>query len=656
MRLYSEEDYASRPAQTPPEIVRSDLSDVLLAARSMRLGPVNDLPFLDPPRAESLKSAEKSLVELQAVDEAGRLTMLGKQIARLPTSPRVGRMLVAAADFGCLQDLLPIAAALETADPRTTNEVEEHAELAACRHPESDFATLLQLWRRLAGIRQDLSHSGFKRACGEIGLSFARVQEWTQTHRQLRLAVRRLGLHLDEPSTRGPFDYENIHRALLTGLLHNVACRIDRRRYRIAGGGVATTWPGSAADGGKWVIAAEIVHTSQRFLRTTARVQRGWIEQAAVHLLQRKWIEPFWDERSNRPMVFENASLAGLRIVHRRHTPLGPHLPEIARELLIQQGLVQGRLTTKGKFLAANQQMIESLKAEEAKLRRAVAPDEPTQFTYYDNLIPAHVHDGASFERWRRQAEQGNRKLLFMRRMDVAPRDVPSVTPTNYPNKIMLGGEKTPLRYRFAPGAKDDGVSLRVTKRRLGHLDPAQLDWLPRGWLLEKLIALVRAMPKEIRRAFTPIQETCAAAARLLHDSQGDFLFAASEALSEASGRPVAPQSLRLERLPDHLRVRIELVDERSRIIASSRNAAELLSGRPSSGTDQRQQANRRTEVVSRCGSLESDGRHRLVVRRVAGTGHPQRRRSAANLASNIDRPRVERADDVATRCGDRAF
>ncbi|MBM4091762.1 MAG: ATP-dependent RNA helicase HrpA, partial [Planctomycetes bacterium] len=368
IRLYSEEDYLARDKYTTPEIRRTNLASVILQTMALRLGPIEEFPFLDPPRPEAIRDGYRTLFELQAIDGQHALTELGHQLSRLPVDPRVGRMILAAHDYQCLDEVLIIAAGLEVHDPRerpaekASAADECHAQFA---DPSSDFLSILKLWDFYHHLKSSLSRNQLRKACRQNFLSTNRLREWADIYRQLRQLVADAGWSL--PARRN--DYDSIHQALLTGLLSGVALRADAYSYTGGSGTTLHIWPGSSLFSSRpnWLVAAELVETTRRYCRVVARINPEWIERIAAHLLKRTYSEPHWNGRSGQAMTYERVSLFGLPVVPRRRVPLGPIDAETARQLFIQHALVEGDLPGPFPFLAHNRQVLKDIEQLAAK-------------------------------------------------------------------------------------------------------------------------------------------------------------------------------------------------------------------------------------------------------------------------------------------------
>ena len=535
----------------------------------LKLGEIEDFPFLDPPRADAIRDGYKTLFELGAIDRNRGLTPLGRELARLPVDPRVGRMILAADERNCLEEVLIIAAGLEVQDPR--ERPTEKAEAADQAHQQfvderSDFFSILKLWDFYHHLKETLSRNQLKKACRQNFLSANRLREWADIYRQLRMLA-------DESNRkRHPRkdDYDTVHQALLCGLLSGIAYRSDTYEYTGAGDVKLHLWPGSALfeQRPKWTMAAEIVETSRRFGRVVARINPDWIEPLAGHLVNRAYDEPHWDGRSGSAMVFERVSLFGLPIVPRRRIHLGPVDPDTARQLLIQHGLVEGDLAKKPKFLEQNQQLLREIEQFAARQRRTdwiVA--QQTQYEFYDQYLPITITDLASLTQWLRKSP-ADAERLQMRRADLlGEADAPEVK-AKFPDEFAVQKTRFPLQYRFEPGEGSDGVTMTVPQHAINQISHAEIDWLVPGHLEEKITALIRSLPKNIRRTLVPAPDTARKVAQELAFGDGPFLPTLARALEKHSDERIPVDAFRLERLPAHLVMKIRVVDERGKTLA----------------------------------------------------------------------------------------
>ncbi len=606
IRLYSEDDYRQREAFTPPEIQRTNLAAVILQTLALDLGPIDEFPFIDPPRAESIRDGRRTLFEIGAIDEQQALTPLGKQLARLPVDPRIGRMLLAAAEEGCLADVLIIAAALETQDPRDRpSDKQQQADQAHApfTDADSDFVSYLRLWDFHQRLKQELSRNQLRKAAKQNFLSDVRLREWHDVHRQLLEMIGQFGLKVgkrrlgpfdrnaeqevlaaskskeERPSRHAPGDYAAVHRALLAGLLSNIALRGDANEYTAGGNQKVFLWPGSGvyARKPKWIVAAELIETTRRYARTSARIDPDWLESLAPHLVKRSYSDPYWDAKAGGAMAYEKVTLFGLTIVPRRRVRYSPIDPKLSRRLLLQHGLVAGELVTRGKFLEANRRVLEEIAQLSAKTRqRELVVDDDRIYAFYNARVPAEVTETHSFERWRQQVEKENPQLLWLTQADVLPADTPSVAMELFPDQLEIGRARLNLAYRFEPGTVEDGVTVTVPVAGLGQLSEDRLDWLVPGHLPDKIEALIRSLPKTLRRQLIPAPDIARQVARELPFGEGSFLTAVAAGLSRVAEDVIPVEAFDLARLPTHLQVNVRVIDERGKTLHEGRALSQL--------------------------------------------------------------------------------
>ncbi|MCA8989531.1 MAG: ATP-dependent RNA helicase HrpA, partial [Planctomycetaceae bacterium] len=573
IRLYSEKDFLTREPFTPPEIQRTNLAQVILQTVALKLGNIHEFPFLDPPKGGMVRDGYKTLFELGALDEQNQLTEIGRTLARLPVDPRIGRMILAGNDESCLHEILIIASLLEIQDPRDRPvEMQQAADQAhqQFRHEASDFLSILKLWEFYQHIKQELSNSKFKLACKQNFLNGNRLREWSDIHRQLLQLAREAKFPIEK---RKP-DEDAIHRALLTGLLSNVAMFDDKNEYAGAGGTKRYLWPGSGLAGKKpkWIMSAEVVETSQRFARVVARINPAWIEPLAKHLISLDHSEPHWDPEMGATMAWEKVSLYGMTIVPRRRINYGKIQPEIARELMIRDGLTTGEIHTTGDFLRKNQELIEEIKTVQAKVRRQdYGTLEQQVIEFYDERIPDKCYDAARFEQWRKQAEQTEPGLLELKREQFLEPETKRLDRVAFPDEMILENLRLPLTYQLQPGEDDDGVSIQVTPEQLSMLRQELLDWLVPGLVEEKITALIKSLPKSLRTKLVPAPDTAREVAQKIGFGTGPFLAVVAGELSRIAGELVTVDHFDIESLPDHLRMNIRVVDLAGKLLAKGR-------------------------------------------------------------------------------------
>ena len=579
IRLFSQEDYEGRDAYATPEVRRANLASVILQTQALNLGPAESFPFLDPPQSDKIRDGYRTLFELGAMDDQRMLTPLGRRLARLPVDPRIGRMLVAGEQEGCLAEILVIAAALETQDPRERPvEHQQAADAAHVQHADerSDFLSYLKLWDFYHHLRETLSRGQLQKACRQNFLSMTRLREWSDIYRQLLQLVEQMGMK--RQSRRD--DFTAIHRALMTGLLSGIAYRTEVNEYTGSGGGKFVLWPGSSLFKARpvWVMAAELVETSRRYLRTVAKIEPEWIEPLAEHLVKRSYSEPHWSGKRGEAMVHERVTLFGMPIVGRRTTRLSPLDPEHARELFLRHGLVEGDLRLGANFLEHNQQVRKEVEGMAAKTRRRdLLFDEEDCFRFYAERVPPEIADRSSFEKWRRTAERQQPDVLRMTTFDLLePEKVEGVQPQDFPETLRMEQSEFPLEYRFEPGDNADGVTLTVPAAGVSLLHEERLGWLIPGLLEEKVLALIRSLPKQARRNFVPAPDAARRITRRLAFAEGPFLATLAEVLSQDAGERITVDMFQLDKVPAHLQINVRVLDDQGKPVAAGRSLGEL--------------------------------------------------------------------------------
>ncbi|MEA5445325.1 ATP-dependent RNA helicase HrpA [Gammaproteobacteria bacterium AB-CW1] len=570
VRLYSEADFESRPEFTEPEIQRSNLASVILQMRLLKLGDPDDFPFVDPPEAGLIRDGFRLLEELKALDANRRLTEDGRKMARLPVDPRQGRMLLEAAQLGSLSEVLVIVAALSIQDPRerpsNAREAADEAH-AVDADPKSDFLALLNLWRRYRRETGQLSRNQRRKWARRQFLAPMRMEEWGDLLRQLRLALRDMGLRGNEQAA----EYPEIHRALLAGLLTQVGRKGEGHAYEGPRGQAFWVFPGSALfqKAPKWIMAAELVQTSRLFARTVAGVEPAWIEQAAAHIVKREYFEPHWQARKGRVGGFERVSLFGLDLVGRRRINFGRVRPAEAREVFIREGLVPGELPSEPAFLKHNLALVEEVQELEAKRRRRdLLRDEQDLAAFYSQRLPEDVHDWSALRAWLKREGQSADATLRMRRSDVMTREVDNLEDA-FPDHVRIQGIPVSVEYHFDPGGERDGATLVLPLALINQLDQAELDWMIPGWREERATALIRSLPKTLRKQFVPAPDFAAAGLGGMEPGEA-MTQALARQLKRVTGVDIQPDDWREEQLPDHLRMGIRLVDGDGRIIEES--------------------------------------------------------------------------------------
>jgi ATP-dependent helicase HrpA len=584
IRLYSQQDFAARPRYTDPEILRTNLAAVILQMAALKLGDIADFPFLDPPDRRSVRDGISLLQELGAFDPHERITDLGRRLARLPVDPRIGRMILQAEIEGCVREVLIIAAALSIPDPRERPaEQEDAAEQKHARFADehSDFISYLNLWRYLREQRKARSGNQFRRMCHDEFLHYLRVREWQDLAGQLRSIAGDLGIReQDEPAPP-----ERIHAALVAGLLSHVGVREESRastvsrapreylgarnsRFVLAPGSVLTRKPP------QWIVVADLVETSRLYGRTAARIDPEAVEALAAHLVQRTHSEPHWDARRGAAMAYERVTLYGLPLVPRRRVGLAALDPTLARELFIRHALVEGDWQTRHRFFAANQQLRDELtELEERSRRRDLLITDDELYDWYDARIPAKARSGRHFDAWWKSERRNTPDLLTLTRDDLLHADN---EPDEHPDTWQAGGLTLPVSYRFDPGATDDGVTVHVPVDVLARLGGDEFAWQVPALREELVVALIRSLPKDLRRHFVPAPDTARAVLAALQPGQEPLLDAVQRELQHRTGVLVPIDAFDLTKVPAHLRVTFAVEDAAGAEVARGKDLREL--------------------------------------------------------------------------------
>ena len=580
IRLYDEAGFAARPEHPEPEIRRADLAAVLLRMLSLGMRDVERFPFIDPPDRRHVNDGLRLLRELGAVDEGGDLTKIGRRLARLPLDPRIGRMLLEAHALGCVDDVLVIASFLSVPDPRERGpERRAPAKVAEARLTDtrSDFLGIVNLWRRFRSIASDPGES-VRRFCRRHYLSPARMRDWLDVHGQIRDMCRELGLR---PRGLGASP-ARIHRALLTGLLRCVGSRTPEGEYAGLRGTTFRLASGSVLHRAvaPWIVAAEVVETERAYAFVAGRVRAEWVEKAAGDLVRRTHFDAHWDSRRAEPMVYEQVALYGLTLIARRRVRFAPVSREGAREVFLRSGLVESGYAAAHSFMERNAQELARLRAAEHKLRSpgAVVSDDAV-FAFYDARIPAQVVDGRSFEEWLSGLGARAARGLELGRRDIAP-SAPLAAEEQFPDVLRAGDHAFPLAYRFAPGEDDDGLTVKIPLDVLMDLDPGRFEWLVPGMLRDKVLALLRALPKSLRRAVMPLAGVAREFMVDGRSGEGSLHEALARFLDRARGVGVprdAWSPARLRRvLPAHLLMRFEVTDRDGGLLGIGRRLDEI--------------------------------------------------------------------------------
>ncbi|PPE68448.1 ATP-dependent RNA helicase HrpA [Caldimonas thermodepolymerans] len=585
IRLYDEQDFASRPRFTDPEILRSSLAGVILRMKSLGLGNVEDFPFIEPPPRRAIADGYQLLAELNAVDEHNELTAIGRELAKLPLDPRIGRMILEARERQSLAEVLVIASALSVQDVR--DRPLEQQQAADEKHrkfddEKSEFMGYLKLWKWLdesrggQGNAPRLSNRRYEQLLRDHFISPRRVREWRDIHSQLHTVVAEHGWRLNTL----PATYEQIHLAMLSGLLGNIGIKSDEDEWYLGARGIKF-WrhPGAhlSKRPGRWIVAAELVETTRLYARGIAAIQPEWIPGLAGHLLKKQLLDPHWEKKRAEVVAVERATLYGLVIYNDRRVNYGKVDPAGAREIFIREALVHGEWDTRLPFLAHNQKMVRQVEELEHKSRRQdVLVDDELIYAFYDQQVPADVTSGATFERWYREESRRRPRLLMLTREELMRHEAAGITTAAFPKTIRLGGVDCSVSYLHDPGDPKDGVTVTVPIFALNQVSEERCEWLVPGMLKDKVLALVKSLHQKPRARLVPLPEYVEQFVGSVEFGQGSLMEALLKSVRERTQLDVKRGDFKLETLSPHLFMNFRVVDEHGRQLGMGRNLAAL--------------------------------------------------------------------------------
>lgn len=586
IRLYSEEDFTGRPEFTDPEILRTNLASVIMQMLALGLGDIDAFPFLQRPDSRFVNDGIKLLEELGAIEpQRGRqklsLTVLGKQLARLPIDPRLARMVVAAGSNGALNEVLVVVAALSIQDPRERpldkqqKADESHARFA---DTDSDFSSWLKLWAYLQQQQQELSNNQFRRLCRQEFLNYLRVREWQDLVSQLSQLAKEQGMTFNT----GTADYQQLHSALLTGLLGQVGFKDTEADYLGPRQTRFYAFPGSHLfkRKPKWVVAAEWVETSKLYARSLAKIEPEWIEPLAAHLVTRSYSEPHWEKKRGAVVAYEQVSLYGLVIVPKRAVLYSKIDEVVSHQIFIREALVNQELGSNEAFLSHNQRLIDGVTAlEEKSRRRDILVDEETLAAFYAEKVPVWANNRIDFAKWWKKQRTSQPDFLNFDPDSLLNRDASDITADKFPESWHQGNLTLPLQYHFAPGEPDDGVSVIIPLALLNQIDDSGFDWLIPALRHELLVALIKSLPKQYRRNFVPAPNYADALLQLIAPEQGKLLEVISQRLKRMSGVSIPDDAWDLASLPAHLIMNFKVVDEKGNTLQQGRSLSLLKQG-----------------------------------------------------------------------------
>lgn len=586
IRLYSEEDFNSRPEFTDPEILRTNLASVILQMTALGLDDIEAFPFVDAPDKRHIQDGVKLLEELGAFEtvqtksgEKRLLTRVGLQLAQLPVDPRLAKMILSAVNFGCVYEMMIIVSALSIQDPRERPQEKQQASDEKHRRftdKKSDFLAFLNLWRYLQEQQKALSKNQFRRQCQKDFLNYLRIREWQDIYHQIRLTVREMGLPINSEKA----EYQQIHTALLSGLLSHIGLKeAEKQQYLGARNAHFAIFPNSVLfkKQPKWVMAAELVETSKLWGRMVAEIEPEWIEPLAGHLIKKSYSEPRWSKSRGAVIADEKVTLYGVPIVAARPVNYGAIDPTVSREIFIQSALVEGGWNTKHKFFKKNQQLICEIEELEHKSRRRdILVDERTLFEFYDQRISTEVVSQKHFDTWWKKAQQKDPELLNFERSFLINDDAEKVSKLDFPNFWHQGNLKLKLTYQFEPGTDADGVTVHIPLPLLNQVEMTGFDWQIPGLREELVIALIKSLPKSYRRNFVPAPNYAQAFLSRTVPLEKPLLDTLIYELRRMTGVTVEAEQWNWEQIPSHLKMTFRVVDENDKKIAESMNLDEL--------------------------------------------------------------------------------
>lgn len=589
IRLYGEQDFSGRPRFTDPEILRSSLAGVILRMKSLHLGAVEDFPFIDRPSSRAISDGYQLLNELGAVDDNNELTPMGAELARLPLDPRVGRMILEARQRGALQEVLVIASALSLQDVRDRPmELQAQADQQHAKFDDekSEFSGYLRLWQWLDESRgghgkdHKLSNRQYEQLLRQNFINVRRVREWRDVHSQLLTVVTEHKWRLNDQ----PASYEQLHKAMLSGLLGNIGFKLeDDEAYLGARGIKFYRHPGAHLKKrpGRWVVVAELVETTRLFGRGIANIEPQWVEEVAGHLLKKQLLDPHWEKKAAEVLALERATLYGLVIYSGRRVPFARADLQGARDIFIREGLVAGQWETRLPFLAANQKLVRQVEELEHKSRRQdVLVDEELIYAFYDQQLPKDVYSGSTFEGWYRTASRGQPELLKLTRDELMRHEAAGITSNAFPKVVKLGGVDCSATYLHEPGDPRDGVTVSVPLFVLNQVNEDRAEWLVPGMLKDKIQALLKSLPQKPRSRFVPLPESATRLAEVLSAPEryanGSLTDALLKQVRDATSLDVKRTDFKLDMVPAHLFMNFRIVDEHGRQLGMGRNLGAL--------------------------------------------------------------------------------
>jgi len=578
-RLYGEDDYAQRPRYTDPEILRSSLAGVILRMLALKLGDVAEFPFVEAPSERAIGDGYRRLAEIGAIDAEKRLTAIGRTLAKLPIDVALGRMLIEAEQRGALRELLVLASFLSTQDPRERPADarqaadQAHAEFA---DPKSDFVGMLKLWNAYNTAHEELTQSKLRDWCHAHFLSFLRMREWRELHRQLLLITQEITWRQAETAA----EFEAIHRCLLSGWPTQVGLKTERGNYRGTRERTFAIFPGSslAKTPPQWLLAGQILDLQKVYGMLCARIEPDWVEQQAAHLVKRSWRDVHWSRKRGAVIAYEQVTLFGLTLVEKRAVQFGKQDPKLAHDVFVREALARGEIDARADFVRANARVLAEAREHEAKRRRAgLVRNEDELAIFFADKLPADVHTAAALDAWYRKAKPAEQAALHWSLADVLA-ESPGLGARDFPAHLDVAGHKLRLSYRFVPGDPADGVTLHIPLALVNAVSASRCEWLVPGLLPEKVAELIRALPKALRRNFVPAPDFARAFAEAESVREEPLATVLASYLARVTGVAVAASDFFGVELPTHLSTNFRIHDDQGRTLAESRDLAAIQS------------------------------------------------------------------------------
>lgn len=577
-RLYAQDDFNNRPAFTDPEIVRTNLAAVILQMLQLNIGDIRSFPFVDPPDNRMINDGFKLLEELQAVTANEKLTALGKKLVSVPLDPRFARMILQSQTLGSLSEVMIITTGLSIQDPRERPADKQQAADQCHKQwqdEDSDFMSLLNLWRHFEHKRQDLSTSQFSKYCRANYVSFLRMKEWRDLHHQVHTACRALKLSNNDK----PAEYAGIHQAILSGLLGQVGIREEKWEFLGTRNRKFFIFPGSGLSKKppKWIMAGSLMETAKQYALNVAKIDSDWLESLAGHLVKKTYSEPFYHQRAGQVMAKERQTLFGLTIVEGKNTVYGNVAPVEARAVFIQQALVEQGYRGKGRFYQHNQKLVEELQALEDRFRRRdLLAEQKVIYSFYDDRVPAGIYNLPAFEKWRKSAEHVNTGLLNINKDSLLLRGLAAEEEAQFPELVACDGIEFELTYHFQPGQDQDGVSAIIPLALLHQLPRYFFEWLVPGMLRDKCIGLIKTLPKQTRRHFVPVPDYVDKILLQVRAQDRPITEVLAEQLTRLTGVVVQDQEWQAVNLDPWYRMNFILQDEAGKTVAMARSLEQL--------------------------------------------------------------------------------